>query len=134
MSWLKAVGSIVVVLAMTVALSAAPAHSGARADIPFAFQLNGKTFAPGVYTFASAPTRGMLTMTGPDGRQYMMMSSALGDPNKQVFDPRLSFVKTNNGLMLNEVWISAGFGGHRIQQPAPATGQRVEIALAMLRY
>jgi len=134
MNVLKVLCSMVVVLAMATTLTAAPAAvGGARAEIPFAFHLSGKTFAPGVYIFESAPSRGIVTMTDPDGQRHMMLTSGLGDPNRPVFDPRLCFVRTHNGMMLDEVWMNAGFGGHKLHQPAPATGERVEIALAMLR-
>ena len=118
---------LLAIVAMVV--SAAPI--GARAQIPFAFQLNGKTFEAGTYRFEATPWNGIVAMEGPTGHKTLLLTTPMGNPYKPA-DPRLAFVRTKKGMSLSEVWMNTGPGGHKLATPRPAAGESVEIALARL--
>jgi hypothetical protein len=111
------------------ALIVSAATIGARAQIPFAFQLNGKTFDAGNYKFESTQWHGVVAMVDAAGHKTLVASTPLGNPNTTV-DPKLSFVRTKAGMSLSEVWINAGTGGYKLATPPAASGETVEVALA----
>jgi len=125
-----AIGAASLMLAAPLAF-AAPA--GARADIPFEFQLDGRTFDAGAYRFEATQWNGVVALVDSDGRKHLMMTSPLGNPNA-VAKPKLVFVQTRSGLSLSEIWTPAAPGGYRISIPPPARGARVEVALSLSNY
>jgi len=123
-------GVAILILAAALVLSAGPvAAVMARAEVPFAFQANGQAFEAGTYLFETGGWSGIMMMTDPSGRKYLMPVLPLGDPNRRV-EPRLCFVRTDRGLALSEVWMNAGSGGHKVNSPAPMRPEKVEVALA----
>jgi hypothetical protein len=113
--------------------SAFAAAFGARADIPFSFQLEGKTFDAGAYRFEATPWQSVIAMVGPSGQTHLMMTSPLGNPNKSV-DPKLIFIRSRGGLCLSEIWINSGPGGHKVPTPPAARGAHLEIALSLANH
>jgi|WetSurMetagenome_2_1015567.scaffolds.fasta_scaffold492078_2 hypothetical protein len=101
----------------------------ARAEVPFAFVANGKTFAPGNYQIEAGYWSGIIALVDASGNKHLMAVTPLGDPSMSV-NPRLCFVRTGAGMALSEVWVSSGTGGQRLNGPKPLANDKVEIALA----
>jgi hypothetical protein len=113
------------VLLVTASVALA-ADARARAEVPFAFEANGRSFQPGTYYFESGVWHGVLAISDANGNKFLMAVVPMGNPNKPV-TPQLRFVRTSAKCALSEVWMSSGAGGHKFTAPAPGT--RVEIAL-----
>jgi hypothetical protein len=101
----------VTLFALVVAFVAGGAMAYAQsinAEIGFPFSAGGKELPAGRYsvdTASAGPTAGMVTLTGPDGRQILLrVITSLGRHDK---DPDAEFVfdKIAGKLLLSEVWM-----------------------------
>jgi hypothetical protein len=128
--WLAVLGGLALLL--SVASASSINATIARADVPFAFVVNGTYYASGQYQFEVGHWNGVIVLVDPSGSKHLMTVTPLGNPYKPVDTPRLSFIRTGAGMTLSEVWVNGGTGGHKLPTPKPQTTDKVEIALARL--
>lgn len=117
-NWLRGAALAGSMIAMTA--SAAP-YGSTRANIPFDFDLAGKTMPAGRYEFRPGDFGGTLDVTGPQGKVTVIAVPA-GNPNSAT-DPQLVFDKTDSGYRLKRVWVTGVPVGSEI--PAPKSAKAV---------
>jgi len=106
-------------LAAAVALTGSPASAAdLRADIPFTFQLGGKTLPAGTYQVSTS--QGVLGVTGYDGGAFVMTNrlEANGYQETGWQAPTLVFERSGAEYVLVEVWT-----GSRNGRKLPAASQ-----------
>ena len=92
-------------LAAAVALTGSSASAAElRAEIPFAFQMGGKTLPAGTYQVSTS--QGVLGVTGYEGGAFVMTNrlEANGYQETIAQGPTLVFEKTGDEYVLTEVW------------------------------
>lgn len=105
-------------LAAAVALTGSPASAAdLRADIPFSFQMGGKTLPAGTYQVSTS--QGVLGVTGYEGGAFVMTNRLEENGVETVWQgPTLVFEKSGGGYALTEVWT-----GSRNGRKLPAASQ-----------
>ncbi|OHE76270.1 MAG: hypothetical protein A2107_14545 [Verrucomicrobia bacterium GWF2_62_7] len=93
---------------MTASGAAASDTAKTRANIPFAFDLNGQRFDAGLYIFECRFGTGLITVTPQEGERHAFLGRPLGDPSSAQ-DPKLVFYKVDDTYYLAELWL-AGSG------------------------
>jgi len=79
MKLMKWFGGIATTLCLAAQLTAAPLSvTPMRAEIPFAFQMAGKTYAPGTYFFSASVEKGMVAITDADGNSRLSFAVSTG--------------------------------------------------------
>ena len=109
---------------------AAIADTRAPVNIPFEFELHGKTLPAGRYEVATSTSSGVVSLVDPNGKQYASLSMPLGNPNAGKFDSKIVFVYDGDIYQLTEVWMREAVG-RKVQdvkvKPAEISKRRVEI-------
>ena len=114
------------VLIAAIAIPAAAQILAARADIPFAFEVNGKTMPAGMYTVSAGSNRA-LTITDNNGH-FAITFSQPTESRHDVEQPKLVFHRTGSRYDLTELYFSSGRSGYQLPAPKHA-GDMVEVAL-----
>jgi hypothetical protein len=101
-------------VAAVVALAGSPASAAElRAEIPFTFQMGGKTLPAGTYNVSTS--QGVLGVTGYEGGAFVMTNrlEANGYLENGWQGPTLVFEKSGGGFVLIEVW-TGGRNGRKL--------------------
>jgi hypothetical protein len=101
------------------AMTAGAASLGsARATVPFAFELSGKTLPAGNYEFRPADGGNIMTVDGPRGRTLVAIVPA--SVPHQGGEPQLVFDKAGSQYILKRVWMNGFASGAEIPAPKSA--------------
>lgn len=110
MQYLSKLMVLAVVTALGVALAIVPAHaqSGSRVlvDIPFDFSVENTTLKAGNYMI-DEPQPGIISFSSRDGKERQFALTSLGDPDKQIHEPHLVFIRYGSEAFLEKVFFSA---------------------------
>ena len=129
MSWRNVLGSMLAAAALAATVAAGPLYGvKTKAEIPFAFQVDGKKYDAGTYYFESTQWQGILSISDVDGHKRLLASTPLGYAGGLV-DSRLSFTLTKAGWVLSEVWMNSNTGGYKMKSPAAASTENVQVSL-----
>ncbi len=93
---------------MTASGAAASDAARTRANIPFAFDLNGQRFDAGRYIFECKLGSGLITLTPEEGARHAFLGHPLGE-HGSAQEPKLVFYKVDDTYYLAELWL-AGSG------------------------
>lgn len=121
---------------MTTAGAAASDLGLVRANVPFAYEVNGQHFDAGRVMLEARFGTGMITVRPEEGKAIAFLGRPLGNPN-EASDPRLVFFLVDGKYYLAEVWMAeAGMGKKvpvkkEIEFTAKRGGaKRIEVALS----
>lgn len=106
LSWVLAAAMVA-----ALALTGSPASAAdLRADIPFTFQMGGKTLPAGIYQVSTS--QGVLGVHGYDGGAFVMTNrlEANGYQDMGWQDPTLVFERKGGDYVLVEVWTGSRNG------------------------
>lgn len=115
---------------------AAASDAGTRANIPFAFEVNGQHFGSGRVTLETRYGTSLITVRPDEGRAMAFLGLPLGNPS-DASDPRLVFYLVDGKYYLAEVWMAGSGAGKKvpvkkeIEFTAKQGGvKRIEVALS----
>lgn len=126
MNWLKTFGSIAATVCLAAQLTGGPLPGPEmKAEIPFAFQMGGKTYAPGTYSVGASVAKGMIAVTDASGQSRLAFVVSTGS-EWDWSNSKLRFVNEGGVLTLSEVHLNTVV----YQVIAPKRASRpMEIAL-----
>jgi hypothetical protein len=78
-----------------------------KADVPFAFQANGKTMAAGVYQVHTTGSRGVMTIRG---KHSVALAVPLTGIDAKEASAKLVFSCSRGGCALAQVWTGTAHG------------------------
>ncbi|HYW42435.1 MAG TPA: hypothetical protein VE959_06235 [Bryobacteraceae bacterium] len=127
---------IVGAAALVVAAGAASAES-LKADIPFAFQVGGKTMPAGTYLVSNiaVSSTGVLRFTDKGGGSAVVMPRNKHDARKEWKldgSPRLAFECGASGCALIEAWDGTGNPAYGMSRPK-TVDMETHIAVVLMR-
>lgn len=132
MKYAKMIASALLMLGSVVETVHGQAGAGIKVTVPFRFEIEGKAFSAGQYTFLSS--REKLWIQEPGGRNVaVLFTGALGG-NVPERDGKLIFDCYFNECFLSQVWISGVETGrtlpkskHEIQLAKTNPGQQLAL-------
>ena len=95
--------------ALVVSAGLASAQTMLKADVPFAFQVNGKVMSAGTYRVANVSTNGVpvFALRSDDGQSIVTLPGSSHDADKAWRadrQPRLAFECAADNCALSQVW------------------------------
>jgi hypothetical protein len=111
------------------AIPAAAQTRAARADIPFAFIVDGKTLPAGMYTISSGWNHS-LTISDNNGH-FAMALSLPAERKGDSEETKLVFQHSGSAYALTELWLSSDRAGLKL--PASGKGLRDFVEVAVVR-
>ena len=103
MKLMKWFGGIATALCLAAQLSAGPLPvPPLKAEIPFAFQMGGRTYPAGTYVFSASAEKGMVAITDADGHSRFSFAVSTGDA-WDWSDSKIVFVNDGGVKRVSEV-------------------------------
>lgn len=115
--------------------AAASEAAGTRANVPFAFDVNGEHFEAGHYAFEQRPGTWLVILRLEEGKASAFMGTPIGNPNGKP-NPKLVFYQVDGKYYLAEVWLAGSGMGKKapVKKAIEFTAKqrtvtRIEVAL-----
>jgi hypothetical protein len=118
----------VAAFAVMMTTGAAASDAGTRANIPFAFEVDGQHFDAGRVTLEARYGTGMITVRPEEGNGMAFMGVPIGNPY-EASDPKLVFYLVDGKYYLAEVWMAGSGMGRKapVKKEIEFTAKRGEM-------
>lgn len=127
----QAVSLVSLLSLLLVAGSAIAQTVHVRADIPFNFAVENKTYPAGAYTIGTigdSDTK-VLLLQAEDGNTSMTILSNAAENRMPADKTKLVFSRYGNQYFLSQLWLNGATRGHQL----PKSNREKEVAKAMAR-